>query len=140
MPTLDSFHCSHTLIVQFQHATNCSKLTVKLEKRCETCSKLTIKTPKQVIDIVLVSSLLTLNIFHIFFYCLYCWLWTGHYLLGMTVKFVIFLCRSVSFDQRHTIHWRKLKKLVGKCYPKLHGFFYKKNFYIRKWASNIPKP
>ena len=25
---------------------------------------------------------LTLNLFYIFFWCLYCWLWTGKYLLG----------------------------------------------------------
>ena len=36
-------------------------------KRCEICSKLTIKTPDDVIDVVLVFLLLTLNIFHTFF-------------------------------------------------------------------------
>ena len=39
------------------------------------CSKLTTWTPTtSVIDIFLVSFLLTLSIFHTFFYCFYCWL------------------------------------------------------------------
>ena len=38
--------------------------------RCEICSKLTIKTLFWCI--VLVSLLLTLNIFHTLFYCFYC--------------------------------------------------------------------
>ena len=33
--------------------------------RCEICSKLTIKIPEQCHGIILVSSLLTLNIFHL---------------------------------------------------------------------------
>ena len=52
-----------------------------------TCSKLTIETLEQglkyvqrhhtsVIDIVLLSLLLTLNLFHIFSCCFYYWLWT----------------------------------------------------------------
>ena len=44
-----------------------------IRKRCEICLKLTIKTP----DIVLVVLLSTLNIFHTFFRCFYCWLWTN---------------------------------------------------------------
>ena len=43
-------------------------------KRREICSKLTIKTPERRHDVVLVFLLLTLNIFHTFFYCSYCWL------------------------------------------------------------------
>ena len=35
-------------------------------KRLEICSKLTIKTPEDVIDVVLVSLLLTLNLFYTF--------------------------------------------------------------------------
>ena len=46
-------------------------------KRCEICSDLTIKTPDNVSDVVLVFLLLNLNIFHTFFYCFYCWLWTS---------------------------------------------------------------
>ena len=42
-------------------------------KRCEICSNLTIKTPeRRQCDVALVSLLLTLNIFHILFYCFYC--------------------------------------------------------------------
>ena len=37
--------------------------------RCEICSKLTTKMP---IDVVPVSLLLTLNIFHTLLYCFYC--------------------------------------------------------------------
>ena len=37
-------------------------------KRCEICSKLTVKTLEQLIDVILVFLLLTLNIFHTFFY------------------------------------------------------------------------
>ena len=36
----------------------------KNRKRCEICSKLTIKTPEDTIGVVLVSLLLTLNLFH----------------------------------------------------------------------------
>ena len=76
MSALDSFHCSCTLIVQFQQGFNCLKSAENNRKRCEICSNLTIKTHQNdVIDIVLVSLLLTLNIFHNFFYCFYCWLW-----------------------------------------------------------------
>ena len=43
------------------------------KKRCEICSNLTIKTPeRRQCDVALVSLLLTLNIFHILFYCFYC--------------------------------------------------------------------
>ena len=45
------------------------------KKWCEICSKLTIKTP-DVNDIVLVSLILTLNIFHTFLWCFYCCLLT----------------------------------------------------------------
>ena len=41
-------------------------------KRCETCSKLTIKHQNDVINVVLVFLLLTLNMFHTFFLCFYC--------------------------------------------------------------------
>ena len=40
----------------------------------DLCSKLSIETPEQVIEVVLVIVLLTLNIFHTFFLCFYCWL------------------------------------------------------------------
>ena len=68
-----------TLKIQFQKASNCSKLTVNTRKKCEICSNLTITTyQNNAIDIVLVSLLLALNIFYNFFYCLYCWLWKPH--------------------------------------------------------------
>ena len=75
------FSLQSTLIIQFQQASNCSKLTVNTRKRCEICSNLTITTyQNDVIDIVLVSLLLALNIFCNLFYCFYCWLWGPHYI------------------------------------------------------------
>ena len=45
-------------------------------KRCELYSKLTVNTPERhVIDVAWVSWLITLNIFHTFFYYFYGWLW-----------------------------------------------------------------
>ena len=68
-----------TLIIQFQQASNCSKLTVNTRKKREICSDLTITTyQNNAIDIVLVSLLLALNIFYNFFYCFYCWIWRPH--------------------------------------------------------------
>ena len=72
---------------------------------------------------------MSLNIFHKFFYCFYCWFWTGNYLYGMKVRIVISLCWSVS----HTAwlycrykpipfigeNWKKVKKKTKKCFPKL---------------------
>ena len=73
------FQLQYTLIIQFQQASNSSKLTVSNRKRCEICSNLTIKTyQNDVIDIVLVSLWLALNIFYNFFYCFCCWLWRSH--------------------------------------------------------------
>ena len=46
---------------------------------CEICSKLTIKTPIK-------SLLLTLNRFHSFLCCFYCWLWTSACQLGYLEK------------------------------------------------------
>ena len=44
---------------------------------CKICSKLTTKTPERyVINYVLVSLLLHLNILHKLFWCFICWLWT----------------------------------------------------------------
>ena len=43
-------------------------------KRGELCSKLTTRHQNNIIDFALMSLLLTLNIIHTFFYCLYCWL------------------------------------------------------------------
>ena len=85
----------------------------------------------------MVSLFLTLNIFHNFFYCFSCWLWTGHCLLGMEVQVVISLCRSVSFDQGQIIHWSKLKNSIRKCFPKLHVF--SSEIFLRIWASKTKK-
>ena len=76
---LKQFSLQCTLIIQFQQASTCSQLTANTRKRCEICSNLTIKTyQNDVIDIVLVSLLLTLNIFYNFFCCFYCWIWGSH--------------------------------------------------------------
>ena len=39
-----------------------------IKTRCELCSRLTTKTPENAIGVVLVSLLLTLNIFHTLFW------------------------------------------------------------------------
>ena len=73
------FSQSCTLIIQFQQAPNCSKLTVNTRKRCEICFNLTMKSyQNDVIYVVLVSLLLALNIFYNFFYCFYCCLCRLH--------------------------------------------------------------
>ena len=55
-------------MIPAQFAITCSKLTIEtLEGRCEICSKLTIKTPKRHHWRRLVSLLLTLNNFTLFF-------------------------------------------------------------------------
>ena len=41
-------------------------------KMCEICSKLIIRHQNSAIGVVLVSVLLTLNIFHTILYCFYC--------------------------------------------------------------------
>ena len=46
-------------------------------KRCERCSKLTVETPEWRQWRLLVSLLLTLNIFHTIFLWFHCWNWTG---------------------------------------------------------------
>ena len=56
-------------------------------KRCEICSKLTIKTPKRRQRRRSGVLLLTAIMFHTFFWCFYCWLWTSKYLLRM-VRFM----------------------------------------------------
>ena len=72
------------------------------------------------------SLLLTLNIFHEFFYCFYCWFWTGNYLYGMKVRIVISLCWSVSHTAWLYCRYKPIpfigenwKKVIGKCFPKL---------------------
>ena len=53
--------------------------TRNTRRRLEICSKLTERHQKDIKDVVLVSLLLTLNIFYTFFYC-FCWVdfcWLG---------------------------------------------------------------
>ena len=56
------------------------------KNRREICSWLTIKIPIGVEDVVLVSLLLTLNIFHTVFLCFYCLLGTGKCWLGVVLE------------------------------------------------------
>ena len=50
----------------------------KAQKISEMCSKLTKKTPNDVINVVQVSLLLTLNRFRTLFLCFHCWLWASN--------------------------------------------------------------
>ena len=59
---------------------------------CQICSKLTIKKPDDVNDLVLMSLLLPLNIFHIIFCRFHCWLLTLKCLVGC---FLIFVTKCV---------------------------------------------
>ena len=49
---------------------------------CKICSKLTLKIQNDVIDVVLVSSLLSLNRFHTLFKCFHCLLWPSQYCIA----------------------------------------------------------
>ena len=56
--------------------------------------KVNSKNANDVIDVVMVFSLLTLNKFYIIFWCLYNWLWTGKHRLGIDIfKFYVNLSR-----------------------------------------------
>ena len=50
-------------------------------KRWELCWKSTLKIPERSYWHLLTSLLTTLNLFHPFFSCFWCWLWTGKFLL-----------------------------------------------------------
>ena len=50
-----------------------------IKTTCKICLKLTTKMQEDVIDVILVSLLLTLNKFHILFRCFHCWLWTSKF-------------------------------------------------------------
>ena len=74
-------------------------------RRCETCPKLTIKTRTTPLkSIVLLSLLLTLNMFHTFFNCFYCSLWVSrHYAITMKTDFtkrllIIFFTRLYKLE------------------------------------------
>ena len=56
-------------------------------KNCEIWSRLTIKTPEDIFDVVLVSLMLTLNIFSNFFYSFYYWLLTINVCCAVSTKF-----------------------------------------------------
>ena len=72
---------------------------INTRKRCEICSKLTIKTTSK--DVVIVSLLLSWNIFHNFFYCFYCWLWTGKCLMSSI------FCSKNSGEYNKALKWRR---------------------------------
>ena len=75
----------HRISLLIQLAFTYSKATVEKPKQCvkEICPKLT-KTP----DVVLLSLLLTWNIFYILVRCFHCWLWTSKWQLrnGLNTK------------------------------------------------------
>ena len=66
---------------------------------CKICSKLTIKKQNNFINVVLVSSLLTLNRFQTLFWWFQCWLWTSKHRLG-TLQ----------------IHWQKKRRQQKFCH------------------------
>ena len=113
--TVNSFYCSCTLIVQFQPSNNCSKSTVNTRKRCEKCSKSAINTQNEVIDNVLVSLSLTLNIFYNFFLLFLMLTLSRSPLARMTVQIVIWHNMAIT----HIVRWKKIKKPFGKCFQKL---------------------
>ena len=55
--------------------------------RCKICAKLKMKNQSDAIDVVLVSFLLTLNIFHALFLCFYWWLWSFNCKSGCCILF-----------------------------------------------------
>ena len=128
---MDSFHCSYTLTVLFQHATICSNSTVKLAKRCKICSKLAMKTPKR--SHWHHYGVFTVNFEHFsyFFLPFLLLIWTGHYLLWMAAQIAFSFCWSVSFDQCHNINCRKLTKTHWKMFCQITLFFIR-NIFIRK--------
>ena len=66
------------------------------------------------IDVVLVFLLLTLNIFHTFFYCIYCWFWTSKCLMGSynTDIEIAFLVKGHIF-----IHTQKKRSILWPPLP-----------------------
>ena len=64
-----------------QKSRTCSKSAMKLLEKSEICSKLTIKALERRQWLYFGVFIVDLNIFHIFFYSFYCWLWTGKCLL-----------------------------------------------------------
>ena len=90
-----------------------------------TCSKLTIKPLEQGVKYVqttgavLVSLLLTLNIFHTLFYCFYCSLWTCNCRLCSEVVY----SQKISFDYK-TLH-KKWSFLL-----RISSFFVQQNWEV----------
>ena len=76
--------------------------------------KVNSKNANDVIDVVMVFSLLTLNKFYIIFWCLYDWLWTGKHRLGIDIfKFYVNLSRRtcmvfLKFSTWFFLHQKKL--------------------------------
>ena len=84
------------------------------------------KHQNKVIDIVLVSLLLTLNIFHNFFLLFLLLnlkrsLLAGNDSSNCYIFMLIIVTHKMAIMslQTHIIHWKKLKKLIAKCFPKL---------------------
>ena len=63
-------------------------------KSCKICAKLTMNTPD---DVVLLSLLITLSIFHTFFFCFYCCLFRGKCLLGKDMFMILCQHYSIAF-------------------------------------------
>ena len=75
---LDRFVCRLKNILHGEDYITCSKSTIEtLETDVRYVQSWQYKHQNDVIDIVLVFLLLTLNIFHNFFSCFYCWHLTG---------------------------------------------------------------
>ena len=71
-------HCKLTMKTDYPDNISLFKVNNRNNrKKCQICSKLTVK-----IDVVLVSVMLILNIFAIFFNCFYCSLWVCICFLG----------------------------------------------------------
>ena len=95
---------------------------------CDICSKLTKKIP-----VVLVSLLLTLNIFHTLFYCFYCELWTCSCRLGLCCNYwrSLILWNSTSW-YRLILTFRTAKARIH-CETFLLVYFMKYSFRRISW-------
>ena len=85
--------------MQYKLTKHCQYKLNQITQQAFTCSKSTMETPKQCMfkvnnHVVLVSLLLTLIIFHKFFHCFHCWLWTSKYRLGMLERITSCLRRK----------------------------------------------
>ena len=79
-------------------------------KRWELCWKSTLKIPERSYWHLLTSLLITLNLFHPFFSCFWCWLWTSKFLLREK-QLLYYLYRMILYYIIHIqIFWTILKK------------------------------